>query len=303
MKSISKSILFLSILAGIAACSNSTGSFDATGNFEADEVIVSAEAIGRILEFSIDEGKEVKAGESVGYIDTLQLSLKKKQLQYSIRAVQARQPDALIQLSTIETQMETARREQKRVENLLKDDAATQKQLDDINAQLDLLQKQFNATRSSLSITSQSLYSETLPLKAQVEQLDDQIRRSVIVNPVSGSVLAKYAAKDEMTATGKALYKVADLSSLTLRAYISGNQLAGIKLGQSVTIQVDNPEGGYKSYEGKITWVADKAEFTPKTIQTKDERANLVYAIKIAVKNDGLLKIGMYGEVTFANKK
>jgi HlyD family secretion protein len=302
MKFSTKFFLTLS-LTGLIGCNNNSSNFDATGNFEAEEVIVSSEATGRILSFNVDEGQELKAGEAVGCIDTLQLHLRKKQLQYSVRAIMAKQPDALVQLSTIEAQMETAQREKKRIENLLKDDAATQKQLDDVNAQVDLLQKQFNATRSSLSITSQSLYSETLPLRAQVEQLDDQIRRSVITNPINGSVLAKYAEKDEVTTTGKALYKIADLSSLVLRAYISGSQLSGIKLGQSAKISVDDQGDGYKQYEGTVTWVADKAEFTPKTIQTKDERANLVYAIKINVKNDGYLKIGMYGEVQFAAAK
>lgn len=291
-----KIILLLLIVTG---CKSSSNEFDATGNFEADEVIISAEATGKILRLDVEEGTELGANAVVGLIDTTQLHFKKKQLEYSIRAVIAKSPNTSVQLAAIKEQMETAQREKKRVENLLKDDAATQKQLDDINAQLQLLQRQYDASQSSLTITTQSIQSETLPLKAQLDQVHDQLNKSVITNPFKGTVLTKYALKDEMATQGKALYKVADLSSLILRAYISGSQLSQIKLGQQVTVLVDAPEGEYKNYTGEIMWISDKAEFTPKTIQTKDERANLVYAIKIRVKNDGYLKLGMYGEVKF----
>lgn len=290
-------LILLLILAG---CRSSSSEFDATGNFEADEVIISSEASGKILKFDIEEGKDLEANAVVGLIDTTQLYLRKKQLEYSIKAVIAKSPNASVQLAAIKEQMETAQREKKRVENLLKDDAATQKQLDDLNAQLLLLQRQYDATQSTLSITTQSIQSETLPLKAQLEQVQDQLNKSVIRNPFAGTVLTKYALKDEVAAQGKALYKVADLSSLVLRAYISGSQLSQVKLGQQVEVLVDAPEGEYKKYQGEIMWVSEKAEFTPKTIQTKDERANLVYATKIRVKNDGYLKLGMYGEVNFA---
>jgi HlyD family secretion protein len=289
-------VILLLILAG---CRTSSNEFDATGNFEADEVIISSEASGKILKFDIEEGTDVEANAVVGLIDTTQLYLRKKQLEYSIKAVIAKSPNASIQLAAIKEQIETGQREKKRVENLLKDDAATQKQLDDLNAQLQLLQRQYDATQSSLSITTQSIQSETLPLKAQLEQVQDQLNKSVIRNPFDGTVLTKYALKDEMAAQGKALYKVADLSSLILRAYISGSQLSQVRLGQKVDVLVDAPEGEYKKYSGEIMWVSDKAEFTPKTIQTKEERANLVYATKIRVKNDGFLKLGMYGEVNF----
>ena len=287
------------LLITVAACKNSSSDFDATGNFEADEVIISSEASGKILKLDIEEGKELDANAVVGLVDTTQLYLRKKQLEYSIRAVVARSPNSSVQLAAIKEQMETAQREKKRVENLLKDDAATQKQLDDINAQLQLLQRQYDASQSNLSITTQSIQSETLPLKAQLEQVQDQLDKSVIKNPFKGTVLTQYALKDEMAGQGKALYKIADLSALVLRAYISGSQLSQIKLGQQVQVLVDAPEGEYKTYSGEIMWVSDKAEFTPKTIQTKEERANLVYAVKIKVKNDGYLKLGMYGEVKF----
>jgi HlyD family secretion protein len=281
------------------ACNNNGPEFDATGNFEADEIIISSEASGKIIQLNAEEGQELKSQTVIGLIDTTQLHLRKKQLEYSIRAINSKQPDATIQLAAITEQIQTTKREKKRVENLLKDDAATQKQLDDLNAQLDLLQKQYAATQSTLSITKQSLQSETLPLKAQLEQVQDQIHKSQIVNPINGTVLSLYAKQNEVVNPGKALYKIADLSTIILRAYISGNQLSQIKLGQQVKVLVDAPDDGYKEYPGTISWVSDKAEFTPKTIQTKDERANLVYAVKINVKNDGFLKLGMYGEVKF----
>ena len=288
------------LMMGLASCGRNSEVYDASGNFEAEEIIVSSEATGKILKLSIDEGLLLKAGQSVGYIDTTQLFLRKKQLLYSIRALLAKQPDASSQLSTIQKQIETANYEKKRVENLLKDDAATKKQLDDLNAQIDLLQKQYHSLQVSLSISTQSIQSETLPLKAQVEQLEDQIKKSIIVNPIEGTVLTKYAGQEEVVTTGKAIYKIADLSNILLRVYISGDQLTTVKIGQKVMIKVDDVNGGSKNYEGVLEWVSDKAEFTPKTIQTKDERANLVYAIKIKVKNDGFLKLGMYGDVTFS---
>jgi HlyD family secretion protein len=282
-----------------AACSNGNSDNDATGNFEADEIIVSAEATGRVIKLDIEEGQVLQAGQNVGFIDTTQLWLKKRQLQYSIDDVLARRPDAASQLSTINEQLTTTNREKQRVENLLKADAATKKQLDDLNAQIDLLKKQYDALKSSLNINNRSLQSETLPLKAQLDQIQDQIKKSVIINPQAGTVLSQYTMQDEVVTAGKALYKIADLKTITLRAYISGTQLPQIKIGQEISVRVDAGEKQYKTYPGKITWVADKAEFTPKTIQTKEERANLVYAIKVSVKNDGYLKLGMYGEVKF----
>lgn len=281
------------------SCNRNNSEFDATGNFEADEIIISAEASGKIISLNVEEGSVIKSQTVIGLIDTIQLHLRKNQLEYSIRAVNAKQPNASVQLAAISEQIETVKREKKRVENLLKDDAATQKQLDDLSAQLDLLQRQYEATQSTLAITRQSLQSETLPLKAQLEQIQDQISKSQITNPVNGTVLTIYAKQNEVVNPGKALYKIADLSTVILRAYISGTQLSQIKLGQQVKVFVDAPDDGNKEYTGTIAWVSDKAEFTPKTIQTKEERANLVYAIKIHVKNDGYLKLGMYGEVKF----
>lgn len=286
-------ILFLS------SCTSGTSDADATGNFETDETIVSTEATGKILALSIQEGQSLDANQVVGYVDTVQLYLKKKQTQYSIEALLAKRANTSVQLSALQEQLATATKEKNRVEQLFQDNAATQKQLDDANAQVLVFQKQINALNSTLTITNSSLRSETLPLKAQLDQIQDQIKKSVIVNPIAGTVLTQYTLPNEVVNSGKALYKIANLSTLTLRAYVSGSQLPEIKIDQHVNVNVDSADGKYKKYDGIITWISDKAEFTPKTIQTKDERANLVYAIKIKVKNDGYLKIGMYGEVKF----
>ena len=232
-------------------------------------------------------------------VDTTQLYLKKKQLESTIKSVLSKQPDIPTQLAAIQEQIATAEREKIRIENLVSSDAATTKQLDDINSQLDVLNKQYDATKSSLTITRQGMRSETLPLIAQVEQIQDQINKSIIRNPIDGTVLTRYAMQEEITSNGKALYKIADLSEMILRAYINGDQLGQVKLDQMVRVFVDKGDGKQKELEGKIYWVSSKSEFTPKTIQTKDERANLVYAIKVRVKNDGYLKIGMYGEIKF----
>ena len=292
-------IAFILAAAFLIGCSNGNGDFDATGTFESEEIIVSSEATGKLIFFDVEEGFEIKQNQIVGIVDTTQLHLKKKQLLSSITAVLSKQPDIRAQLAALKQQIETAEIEKKRIENLVKLDAATTKQLDDINSQLEVLNKQYTAAKSSLTITKQGLQSETLPLIAQVEQIEDQIKKSYITNPIDGTVLTRYAKLDEITSNGKALYKIADLSGMTLRAYVDGDQLGQIKLGQKVKVYIDKGEGDQKEMSGEIYWVSSKAEFTPKTIQTKDERANLVYAIKVKVINDGYLKIGMYGEVKF----
>ena len=290
---------YIALTTILLSCSNGNGDFDATGTFESDEVIVSSEAMGKLLKFDVEEGSILKQNQVVGLVDTTQLCLKKKQLQANIRAVLVKQPDIPTQLAAIQEQIATAEREKKRIENLVKEDAATTKQLDDINSQLDVLNKQYDATKSSLTITKQGIQNEALPLIAQVEQIQDQINKSIITNPIDGTVLTRYAMQDEITSSGKALYKIANLSEMILRAYINGDQLGQVKLDQKVKVYVDKGDGKQNELEGTIYWVSSKAEFTPKTIQTKDERANLVYAIKVRVKNDGYIKIGMYGEVKF----
>lgn len=299
MKNLLLNIALILITALLFGCSNGNGDFDATGTFESEEIIVSSEAMGKLVMFQAEEGMQLKQNQIVGIVDTTQLHLKKKQLLASIKAVLSKQPDVETQLASLQKQIEAAEIEQKRIENLVKSNAATTKQLDDINSQLEVLRKQYNATKSSLTITKQGIQSETLPLTAQVEQIADQIKKSYIINPINGTVLTRYAKQDEITSTGKALYKIANLSEMTLRAYVSGDQLGEIKLGQKLKVFVDKGDGDQKEMNGEIYWVSPKAEFTPKTIQTKDERANLVYAIKVRVMNDGYLKIGMYGEIKF----
>ena len=280
-------------------CGNGNGKFDASGTFESEEIIVSSEAMGKLVMLNVEEGMQLKQNQLVGVVDTLQLYLKKKQLEATIKAVLSKQPDIAAQLAIIEEQIKTASTEKRRIENLIKSNAAATKILDDIDAQLELLDRQYQATKSNLSITKQGLQNETYPLLAQIEQIEDQINKSIIKNPVDGTVLTRYAKQNEITTNAKALYKIADLSTMTLRAYINGDQLGGIKLGQKVKVFVDKGNEEQKEMNGEIYWVSSKAEFTPKTIQSKDERANLVYAIKVRVNNDGYLKIGMYGEVRF----
>lgn len=280
-----------------ASCSTNKDEFDASGTFEAVETIIPAQANGVLNQFTISEGQELKAGQVIGHIDSTQLYLKIKQLQAQIDVVLSKTPKIAVQLAALHSQLEHAQHEYKRLTNLYKDDAATGKQIDDAKAEIMVLENQLAAQRSSLTITSTSLKEETSPLEIQIAQLEDQLAKCTLTNAVNGTVLTTYVEPYEMAIVGKPLYKIADLSSLILRAYITGDQFAAIQLNQKVNTSVDDGKGGFRTYEGIVEWISDKAEFTPKTIQTKDERANLVYAIKIRVKNDGYLKIGMYGEV------
>ena len=292
------STLAIAALIWLSSCTPKS-QFDASGTFETEETIISAEASGRIKEFNVQEGQTLKAGEYVGFIDTAQLYFSKMNMQAQIDAGLSKRPDVSAQLAALKVQLQTAKHEQTRVANLVKADAATQKQLDDQISQVDQIQKQIDAQISTLDISTQSINKETVPIQALIKQVTDQISKCYLVNPVGGTVLAKYARLDEEATPGKPLYKIADISSLLLRAYVTNDQFTKIKLGQKVKVLIDSADNKYKEYEGTITWISDKAEFTPKTIQTKDERANLVWATKITVKNDGLLKIGMYADVKF----
>ena len=298
MKKIFKNSVLAALLLSVAACNNES-TFDASGSFEAVETVISAEANGTLKMFQVEEGQSLEAGQQLGYIDTVQLYLKKKQFESQMEALAAKKPNIAVQLSALQEQLKTAETEKKRVENLVKSDAATTKQLDDVNAQIEVIKKQIDAQKSTLEISSNGINKDMLPLAVQVEQINDQLLKSRIVNPISGTVIAKYAEQNEMVAAGKPLYKIADLSEIILRVYISANQLPQVKLNQTVKVHTDDGKGGFAETEGVITWISDKAEFTPKTIQTKEERANLVYAMKVKVKNDGTYKIGMYGEVNF----
>jgi len=285
------------LLTGLISCKQSENKYDASGTFEAVETIVSAQASGEIKELDLEEGQVLKAGQVVGYIDSIQLYLKKKQLEAQIKATLSGKPDIAAQTASLEEQLRQAKREQLRNEKLLKDDAATQKQLDDANTQVDVVKKQIAALQSSLSITTANLNDQSRPLSVQIEQIDDQLDKCRIINEVNGTVLTKYAEASEVTDVAKPIYKIAGLNTIILRAYITGDQIQHVKIGQEVKVLVDDTKDTYKNYTGVVEWVSDKAEFTPKTIQTKDERADLVYAVKIRVRNDGFLKIGMYGEI------
>lgn len=294
-----KSSLYLFIALIIFSCSNNTGKFEATGTFEATETIVSAEATGKLLSFTLEEGQVLKKGQKVGAIDSTQLFLTKLQLRESQKSVLAGKPDIRAQLEATRKEIENTLVEKSRIENLVKGQVANQKQLDDINTKLAVLESKLAAQQSSLKTTTSTLTEQSNAISVQMSMVQDQLAKCNIINPMEGTVLTKYAMQNEITLPGKALYKIADLSTVILRVYVSGDQLPQFKLGQQVDVMVDAAEGEYKTYKGTITWISDKAEFTPKTIQTKEERANLVYAIKINVKNDGYLKLGMYGEVKF----
>lgn len=301
------------LLISTMACNNSNGNFDASGTFEADEVIVSSELAGKILELGIEEGQTIGKDSVIGIVDAENISLQKEQVEANIRALSEKTADAAPQVRLLENQLKVQQtrldnllHEKTRIENLLKKDAATGKQMDDINFQVEsarremvVTQQQINVYRNNIATQNRSILSEGKPLEKRVAQLDDQLKKAQIINPIAGTVITKYAEAGEITSQGKALYKIADLSTMDLRAYISGSQLSQVKLGQTVKVLVDEGPDKYKELSGTITWISNKAEFTPKTIQTKDERANLVYAMKVKVKNDGYLKIGMYGEVMF----
>jgi len=289
-------LLFVALLAG---CRNENMDSDASGTFEATEVIVSAEANGKLLSLNIEEGQLVKKDELVGSIDSAALYLSKLQLLQNQKAILAGRQDVKTQLESLRRELANAQADQKRIENLVKGQVASQKQLDDANLRIDVLKAKIDAQQNMMNTGNNALTEQGKTIVAQLNVLEDQLRRCRVINPVDGTVLTKYTEAFEITGVGKPLYKVADLTQVILRAYITNDQQSKIKIGQKVNVLVDNGDKDMRSYEGLVQWVNDKAEFTPKTIQTKEERANLVYALKIAVKNDGLLKIGMYGEVKF----
>lgn len=296
MKNIS---IFMLVLSIFGSCSDKNGEVDAYGNFEAIEVMVSSEANGKIMVLQIDEGDVLDQNTIVGYIDTIQLHLKKEQLKAAIHALHAKTQNVKVQIEVLQKQKTNLLREQRRIEALLLDSAATNKQLDDINGEIVVVDKRIAATRSQLNSVNNGILSEIKPLQVQILQIKDQIDKSIIKNPIKGTVLTKYAEESEITSFGKPLYKIANLEKITLRAYISENQLSQITLGQDVKVRIDAPNDEYKSFNGIITWISSSAEFTPKVIQTHEERVNMVYALKVEVPNDGSMKIGMPGEVYF----
>jgi HlyD family secretion protein len=281
------------------SCKNNKNSSDASGTFEADEIIVSAEVSGKILELKVEEGSVLTKGQLVGYIDSTQLHLSRLQLLQNQKALLSGRPDTKTQLESLQKELENAESDRKRIENLVKGDVASQKQLDDADNRIALIKSKIDALRNTLSTTTSTINEQSGTVAIQLAQVEDQLKKCNLVNPVAGTVLTKFANEMEITTAGKPIYKVADLSKITLRAYITASQFSHVKIGDNVKVNVDSDEGKSKAYDGIVDWINDKSEFTPKTIQTKDERANLVYATKIKVKNDGFLKIGMYGEVIF----
>lgn len=294
-----KLIILGTMAAWMTACENANPEYDATGVFETTEVIVSAQGNGEIMQLTIEEGSEVSPNELLGHIDTIQLSLKRQQLTATLSATESRKLDVNKQLASIRQQIANLKTEQLRYEKLVKANAASQKQLDDINYNLEVLHKQLSATLEQIGSSNSSLSGQSAGIAAQVAQIDKQIEDCLITSPIKGIILSKYAEQGEFAIPGRALFKVGNISDIKLRAYVSAPQLTSLQIGQKVKVYADFGETDCKEYEGTVTWISAEAEFTPKTIQTRDERSNLVYAIKIAVKNDGMIKRGMYGNVKF----
>ena len=291
-----KKVLYIAVSLLAIACSKEA-EFDAQGTFEATEVVVSSEATGRILNFDIEEGMTIVANQAVGTIDSLQLHLQRKQLLAQQSALLTSRPDVKKQVASLREQIVKQKSELRRVDNMLSDGAATQKQKDDIEAQIKILEGQLEATLSTLSKNTSTINDNSVALEAQIAALDDRISKCRILSPVGGTVLVKYAEAGELASVGKPLMKIADLKNIYLRAYFTSDQLANIKLGDEVKVVADFGGEERYDYTGRVAWISSESEFTPKTIQTKDSRANLVYAVKIAVENDGRLKIGLAGEV------
>ncbi len=292
-------ILFSAISLLLFSCNNGKLTSDAAGNFEAVETVVSAEANGKILLFAVTEGEILTPGQVIGYIDSTQLYLTKLQLMQSRKAILTGRPDIKTQLESLEKELANAISDRNRIQNLVKGEVASQKQLDDANTRVEVLKARIDAQKSVLSTSTNTLTEQGGTVEVQLAQVEDQLRKCRIVNPVAGTVISKYVEPFEMTVQGRPLYKIADLENLYIRIYVSETQLSHIKVGQKAEVLIDSDKKDFKKYEGTISWISSKAEFTPKIIQTKEERVTLVYAVKVLVKNDGYLKIGMPGEVNF----
>jgi HlyD family secretion protein len=295
-------IMAIAFLAILMSCKNKTLEYDASGAFESVETIVSTEATGTLLQFNVEEGQTLTANQFIGYVDSAQLYFKKQQLEAQIGSTVSQLPDIPVQVAALQEQLKEAIKNRDRYQNMFKSNAATQQQLDDANTNVDVIKRQIDAMKSTLGISSKTITKDVTPLQKQIDQINDQLIKCRIINPIHGTVLTKYAEDHEVVSPGKALYKIAETDTLILRAYITGSQLTNVKLGQLIKVRSDQGENKYREYAGTIYWISDKSEFTPKTIPTKDERADLVYAIKVRVVNDGFLKIGMYGEAKFTNK-
>ena len=283
----------------LAACGNSEKEYDATGTFEATETTVSAEQNGTLLTFAINEGDEIEAESEVGLIDTTQTWLKLQQARATQEVYQSQKPDMEKPTSATRQQLAKAQAEQQRYKELVADGAAPSKMLDDATNQVQVLQRQLAAQLSSLSNNTNALSKQMAATEVQIDQLRDQLRKCHIKAPLKGTVLEKYAERGEFVAIGKPLFKMADMEQVYIRAYVTSAQLQSIRTGQQVKVFADYGDGKKQEYDGTVSWISSRSEFTPKTILTDDERADLVYAVKVRVKNDGFIKIGMYGEVKF----
>jgi HlyD family secretion protein len=283
----------------LAACSTREKEYDATGTFEATETTVFAEQSGALLKLEVNEGDELDMGREVGLIDTTQTWLKILQLGATKEVYQSQKPDMERQIAATRQQLAKARQEEQRYRELVADGASPSKMLDDAVSQVKVLQRQLEAQISSLSTSTRALDKQKAATDVQVSQLRDMLRKCHIVTPTGGTVLEKYVERGEFVAIGKPLFKMADVQNMYLRAYVTSSQLKDLKIGQKVKVFADYGDKQKKTYEGTIAWISSRSEFTPKTILTDDERADLVYAVKVAIKNDGYVKIGMYGEVKF----
>ncbi|WP_044203454.1 HlyD family secretion protein [Flammeovirga sp. OC4] len=301
-RSFNPTLIFISLLlsSSFLGCNSGDEKSDAYGNFEAVEVIVSSEGQGRIIDLKIEEGDKINEGEKVGQIDTVLLQLQKEEVEANIAALGARVMSIHEQIAVYEAQKKKLLIDKDRLEKLFANEAATQQQLDNVNSSLAINERQLEATKRKIKDSNKATMSQYEPLSRKVDLINEQISRCSIVTPVKGTVLQKFAEKGEMTSMGRPLYKLADLSTLKVKAYASASQLASIKVGQKVTVLTDSKEGEMNQTEGIIEWISDKAEFTPKTIQTKEERVSLIYAFKVKVKNkEGYFRIGMPAEINF----
>jgi HlyD family secretion protein len=287
-------IVFLSF-----SCSNRNGKADAYGSFEAEEIIVSAEGNGKILELKLEEGQILKENQYIGLIDTAQLYLQKQQLNAQLEGTLAQRTDIPKQLKALQEKLSGMMNEKKRLQSLLQSNAATNKQMDDLNTEIQVVKSQLDATRSNLNVQNKGVLSQIDAMQYQITSLENAIQKCLIHSPIHGTVLKKYINQYEFISTGRPIFKIADVSKMTLKVYITEDQLSSLKLGGSCSVRVDKKDKELKEYKGKITWISNESEFTPKMIQTKNERVNLVYAVKISVKNDGDIKIGMPGDVVF----
>jgi len=295
-----KNLYFAGILAVFASCNNDKMQHDASGSFEATEVIISAEVAGRLETFTLNEGDFLKKGQMVGNIDSTQIYFQKLLAQTGKKGAETRRPDMNVQIASAQQELAKAQFEKARIQRLLADGAATQKQLDDVNTQIAVIQKSIDAAKNTLTTNINSLNEQSNSYSIQTAQVEDMLKRCKLVNRVEGTVLNKYAEPNELVGQGTPLYKIADIRNMILRVYVVAPQLEKLKIGQPATVFINTENGQQKEYKGKISWISNKAEFTPKTIQTQEERQNLVYAVKINVPNtDGLIKIGMYGDADF----